>query len=471
MSATRRLGGLRAPDFVARTIADPIPDNEVFRKLLLYTPLLWLLGALSIAGIVVLFRAVLRSWPRGRATNTVVFAWLAIGVAQAGCSIFNGILQEDLGLGLRNALSFSVLGWIFGGLAIAMGAAWNLAGPKPAQWVGYLGLYTLGLAAIALVAWSLIGDDLIFPTPILAVFPNSNVARFYASIVLLHKEETLGESVVRLCLFYPWPPALGIGSACIALIVTRARDWRWRAPAAMGGLVGVVFSFSRLALGAGLAIALLLIFARLKRWMQWFAVFAIAATLWLLRIEGLDIVTLLTDAREAADSARAGSSFARQLIYDKSWQGFLDSPWIGNGWIGESVHRIESLPIGSHSTVFGLLYTGGIVTFGCFCAAALLTGAALLRCFLRARGDARDDALVGVALFVFLLACCPYESLFSLTLPCLWVFAWLGGCLAILGPPGTPVTIQRLRSSGARLDPVPIRIRSSTSLSSPEESL
>jgi hypothetical protein len=113
----------------------------------------------------------------------------------------------------------------------------------------------------------------------------------------------------------------------------------------------------------------------------------------------------------------------------------LQSPIIGHGWIGESVHLKEVLPIGSHSTVYGLLYIGGIPSFFTFVVAMLLTFTALGQRLLssRANDPRRTRILVGLGLTLCLTMYCPYEALFSLTLPCLLLFTFIGGCLRAKG--------------------------------------
>jgi O-antigen ligase len=117
------------------------------------------------------------------------------------------------------------------------------------------------------------------------------------------------------------------------------------------------------------------------------------------------------------------------LIYEKSWEGFLRSPLFGYGWIGPSVHPKEMLPIGSHSTIYGLLYTGGLLTFGAFAIALAMTLLAGMIRLLTVSADRRDEIIVMILLSGTLLIFCKYESLFSVTLPCSYIFAFIGGAL------------------------------------------
>ena len=146
---------------------------------------------------------------------------------------------------------------------------------------------------------------------------------------------------------------------------------------------------------------------------------------------GFDPIQKIKEVQDSVNGARAGSSLARELIYEKSWEGFLQSPIIGHGWIGDSVHRKETLPIGSHSTIYGLAYTGGLPTLAAFLFAMSMTLLALAWRFLRLAYDdpRRSSVLVGLGLALCLAAYCRYEALFNLTLPCLFLFTWIGACL------------------------------------------
>jgi len=67
----------------------------------------------------------------------------------------------------------------------------------------------------------------------------------------------------------------------------------------------------------------------------------------------------------------------------------------------------------------------------CFVLAMLTTFAAVLLGLYRQRGDAGafNNGLVGLCLLLALVLFCPYESLFSLTLPVLYLFTWIGGAI------------------------------------------
>lgn len=418
----------RAPGLIPR-------GAPLFHLFLKSVPYVWCLGILTPLAALMLIRMAAERWPRGMLINLVVFSWFAIGASQFVAAFLNGIALDNIGKGLASCLGFGVTGWIFGGLAIAVGAAHGLGGARSVRATTWLGGYILILATIAAVA-RMAGLHALYlaPTPAQLFLPKSPSVQFYASTLVFQTEETLGEASTRLILFFPWATGLGLGGLAIAFISTLERDFRWRLIGFAGGAVGVVFSWSRIAIATLVGVGAILAFFRLPRLWRLAVAGLLLVMLFVLALDGINPFAQVSDARSVANQARAGSSLARDLIYQKSWEAFLQSPIIGYGWVGESVHRIETLPIGSHSTIYGLLYTGGLPTFLAFAVAMLITFVAILWRVLTCDSGAssrRNELLVGLGLVLCLAAYCPYEALYNLTLPCLFLFTWIGGCLDV----------------------------------------
>jgi O-Antigen ligase len=420
------------------TVRKGAPNGEwLFGSYLRATPLLWVFGVLTPAGALLLIRLAWLRWPRGRAINTVVGFWCLIGATQAMATLTYGVLTGATSAGVRNLLAFGVVGWVFGGLAIAVGAGYQLNGATAIRATTWLGGGIIVLALVASVARMRGASDLyIWPTPASMLLPNSTSVDFYTAALVFQTEETFGEVTTRLVTFFPYATGLGLGGLAICLISLHDRNWRFRIIGSLGGAIGVVFSWSRIAIACLAVAAIITLFLRMSvRWrLVPIGMCVIAFTA--LSMCGVDLVGKVQRFQTDVDNARAGSTLARELIYQKSWEGFLQSPIIGNGWIGASVHPKEELPIGSHSTVYGLLYTGGAVTFGAFAFAMLTTLMVVGYKLLRTKFGTPERArlLTAFCLAVGLLLYCPYESLFSLTLPCLFLFTWIGACIAEPNP-------------------------------------
>jgi hypothetical protein len=393
-----------------------------------FAPFLWLLGILhASAAAMMLTSAVFRRWPQTFAVNLLIWLWLATGVFQALASVLNGMLQSDLQLGMRNALSFTAIGWLFAAMGIATGAASSLTGPQAARLYARLAVYTLVLGILTLTAAHAGFKLPSISTPVSMISSTSEVLRQYGGVKFLHDEITLGSQTTRLVLMYPWAPALGIGSLGLLLISSRCDQLGWRVSGMAGGLLGVIFSWSRLAVLAAILAVTVLLLLRSPVWLRVAAGLTGAAALALAMLFGFDPFSLADQLYGFLGKARAGSTLARDIIVDASWAGFLRSPWIGNGWIGESVHSIENLPIGSHSTVYGTLYTGGVLVFTAFALAmTAMLGVLVWRLAREKDSERRKDVEVAVCLAVILCVAARYESIYSLSLPCFFYFAWIG---------------------------------------------
>jgi hypothetical protein len=448
------------PGLSGQTASGPMVENGVFGKIrvrarskgwlrgapmfnafLRGIPVLWGLGALTPTGAAMLVKLAIERWPRGALINFVVYCWIAIAVSAACAAILNGIAIHDYAKGFGNAFGFGVVGWIFGALAIAAGAAHHLDDPKTVRATTWVGGYIIILGAIAGVAQMAGMQNLqLWPTPIGMILPKSPSVSFYTVTTIFQSEETLGEATTRLLLFFPWTTGLGLGGLTITFISMLEGNLRWRLIGVCGGLIAVVFSWSRIAIASLIVTGALLAFLRLSFRGRLAVLGVLLVAYFIASLDGFDPIEKIKQAQDSVNGARAGSSLARELIYERSWEGFLKSPIIGNGWIGESVHAKETLPIGSHSTIYGLAYTGGLPTLAAFVFAMSSTLLALAWRFLRLAYDdpRRSGALVGLGLGLCLAAYCRYEALFNLTLPCLFLFTWIGACLRSNEPVQSP---------------------------------
>ncbi|MFC7476223.1 glycosyltransferase [Dankookia sp. GCM10030260] len=79
---------------------------------------------------------------------------------------------------------------------------------------------------------------------------------------------------------------------------------------------------------------------------------------------GFDPVETGRSVYAALTEARSGSSLARYMVYELTWRHVLDSPLIGYGCVsGPAARWLPTMPLGSHSSFYGVLYRGGAPTF------------------------------------------------------------------------------------------------------------
>ncbi len=417
--------------FGAERTRPPLDGARLFQNFCFWTPVLWGLGALTICAALMVVRLAGTRWPRGAAINAVVASWLLIAGVQAATSLIHGLAVGHFAGELPNVFSLAVMGWVFGALIIALGSSFRLASPRTIRAVAWLGLYMLVLSAAALLMRTCAIPPPGFQmTPLGLLLPASNFGRFYMSALLYMPEATFGETTARLILFFPWYTALGLGAVSVVFISALDRNWKWRAAGMLGGAVATLFSWSRIAIFCLVIVGGFMLFMRLPRRLRMIAMCAGLAGICAAVMAGFDPISQADRAQTAVDTVRQGSNMARDLIYKESWAGFLQSPWFGNGLNFPPIRGIPSA-VGSHSTTYGLLFTAGVPGLAAFVLAMMTTLAALGWRYakLPPKSPERPAVLVGIGLVVCLALYCKFEAIYSLTLPCIVLFAWIGAAL------------------------------------------
>lgn len=405
-------------------------DNVITRALDKYirlTPVLWSLGLLVPLGMALLAYSVLRK-PRKIRIGATACLWWCVGFAQA-ISIFVNWFDSGSGAGylLYRLSSATVNGWFFLGAAIAAGQIYRLNSPKVVRSICVLGFYILVLGVISIGLALVSGkENLSVTSPIGMLLPGDLPAiesaftmRFFISDMIL------GKSMPRLILFYPWSACLGFAGIAVFFIAMQEKKLVWKLIGLCGGIVAVAGSMSRAAILAFLITGLLHIWLSWRSGYRWIALTVICVIA--VPIVALDVPVLryYWKFNASVTEARQGSSEARQMGYEESWRGFLQSPLIGHGWPGKPLSPNIPMPVGSHSTVFGLLYTGGLITFIPFCIAMLWTLTALF-CSGASRDPAARSALCSA---VSLCILCYGEGIYSFAVPALFAFCWMGAAL------------------------------------------
>jgi uncharacterized membrane protein YhaH (DUF805 family) len=408
--------------------ADPVAEACLFWYLVL-TPLWWMTGTLVPLGILGTAALFVRRPPRQPAIRLVAALWIAVGLAQALSVIVNWVALDGGGTSLLRGLgSFVTTGWIVIGLAIGVGAEAGLATPRVVRAIcvhaGWMLLFTgISLFTAHGLGW----PELIVPSPLALLLPGElPVVRFHLRMIFYQSDALLESRTMRLTLFYPWATGLALGGATALLVGTGDPRRGWRIVAAVAGVVAVLLSYSRSAILC-LAVALVILaFLRLSAPRQAFAVLLAGLATNLALLAGFDPVEAAREVQAGFTNLRPGSSFARALVYELSWAHFLDRPILGHGWMSGPVAAwLPSMPLGSHSSFYGVLYLGGVVTFATLCLAYLAT-LAVAAARLRDRGR---EAPVALVLLLLLGVVAIGEGINVLVPSLLATFLWLGGAL------------------------------------------
>lgn len=405
-----------------------------FARILRATPLLWVIGILPFCTPLWIVYSFLkdRCWKHLR--NPAVAGWFAIAVCQCLSTIINwGNTTEGLGSLLYRFLSAPISGWVFLGMLIALGKQIPFYDDdRLAKGVVLLGLHLLCLGLPLLLAGTIFGiTDLQWLTPVGHLIPPSlPSAQFEFTAQFLIPDDFVGQTMPRLVLFYPWPTCLGFAGAAILFIsLTICRRSAIRIAGICGGIFGVLASTSRAAIVGtigGLVVFAVLQMPRRKRPM---AILCIVTAVLLCVCAPLlfrtDPAGLVLGTKDDVSALRQDSSSARQALYDESYTRFERHPYLGYGWQGDILQDTIPLPIGSHSTIYGLLYTGGVVTLLPFLFVAIALGIQLLQ--NAHAGGQREHAAVGI--YIVLIVMCYGECLFSFAVPVFFAFLWIGGGL------------------------------------------
>lgn len=402
----------------------------MFHSYLCYTPILWIFGVLLPVGGLIVLRLL---FARKRILRMGLTAWLwcVAGLMQAISVVVNGISKDISGGSLLYRLvSSPVTGWVTLGLAIEVGRHYRLNSARLVRAVCILGGYilVLGLATLVFAVTSGL-EQLSLRSPVATFLPDSLPSvKDEFTLRFFLEGHFMGHSVPRLILFYPWSVCLGFAGIAIFFIALQERCFLPRQVGIWGGVVAVVGSMSRAAVVA------LLISWIVYHFRRAYPVYQVAALTVAIVIGGGFMAmgyqprSLFSEVNQSIARMREGSTEARDQGYQESWTGFIESPVIGQGWPGGVISEAIPMPIGTHSTFYGVLYTGGVLTFSAVCAAMLWTLLALFRQSSLRTGEHRSAFAIALALAIL----CYGEGIYSFSLPTLFAFCWLG---AALSPP------------------------------------
>jgi len=393
------------------------------------TPVLWVLGLLLPATILLLLYLTWRARLSRLVADGVAIPWFVVAACQ-GLSVTVNWWQGGLPFSdLLYRLTYTpVSGWLALGLALGAGRQLRLASPPVVRAAAIQGANFLWLGVLCFVLATVVHlPSLSFESPMAALVPESLPARAFYFVPRFYGEGDLLGGVPNLVLFYQWTSVLGFAGLATFFISANEPSLPWRIVGCLGCLTALVGSQSRGAY-TGFALGVLAyLLVKTVRTME----LRVAVVAALVCAVGLLVSEpgrkLLGAGVGVMHSLRSGSSEARLLGYEKSWEGFQESPFLGHGWPGEDVAKGIPMPLGTHSSVYGLLYTGGALTFLAFFFALASLLFNLLRRAIKAPSP---SARAGLAIGVGLATLSYGESLSSLALPLVVAFAFLGGCVA-----------------------------------------
>jgi hypothetical protein len=172
-----------------------------------------------------------------------------------------------------------------------------------------------------------------------------------------------GTNQIRLALFAPWAPALGIVSNIYFFLVREEPNRKWRWIGIIGCIAMTLLSVSRAANLCLITIPLITWF--LSNISKPVVHFVNGILSFFFGIFAVTLINFVETFEKQLNTARASSSRIRKLLADIAiyrWR--TEAPIWGHGATEEKGPGIVAyMPIGTHSTWSGLLYIQGLVGF------------------------------------------------------------------------------------------------------------
>ncbi|MEY2858642.1 MAG: hypothetical protein RLZZ74_2955 [Cyanobacteriota bacterium] len=341
-----------------------LPEKLIWYYLVCTYPIYYLGGQYLLAPLLGCFLALylVRQWwnqtpatPIDEQITIPVAVWIwIVGILMIEIALIIG--HFDFNLGLGKTISSTINRWLRTWMLFP---AFMLAGSlkiRPQLIYRAVCIVCIQSLLMAVIASGLNLPDVSYTSP-LRVFGGGNFYNVYAFGTLLDSGE------LRLILFAPWSPALGLVANVYFFLASQEKNPTLKWLGIIGAIAMIVGSVSRLAiicLPLTLAISwfLMNIYRPLVQLGTGLAAF-LAGFLAPTMINNLQL------AREEFSKSRAGSSRVRAVLGRIAlyrWQ--KEAFFWGHGSVGEHGPKVTGrMAIGTHHTWFSILYTHGLI--GC----------------------------------------------------------------------------------------------------------
>jgi hypothetical protein len=388
-----------------------LPEKLIWYYLVCTYPIYYLGGQYLLAPLLGCFLALYLVWqwwnqtpatPLDEQITIPVAVWIwIVGILMIEIALIIG--HFDFNLGLGKTISSTINRWLRTWMLFP---AFMLAGSlkiRPQLIYRAVCIVCIQSLLMAVIASGLNLPDVSYTSP-LRVFGGGNFYNVYAFGTLLDSGE------LRLILFAPWSPALGLVANVYFFLASQEKNPTLKWLGIIGAIAMIVGSVSRLAiicLPLTLAISwfLMNIYRPLVQLGTGLAAF-LAGFLAPTMINNLQL------AREEFSKSRAGSSRVRAVLGRIAlyrWQ--KEAFFWGHGSVGEHGPKVTGrMAIGTHHTWFSILYTHGLI--GCLGLAVPLAWS-LVELVFKAQNS--QIAKVGLNIILVLIIFSGGENIDSLT--------------------------------------------------------
>jgi len=272
---------------------------------------------------------------------------------------YAGITDFNLGF---TALLRAILGWLTSTAIIPLYLLSGCLNIRPKliyRAVCILCLQSLFAIPIAYAAYAANLPGILYTSPIERLIQNGPIFHnvgFYTT--------DYGIDNVRLFLFTPWCPALGLVSNVFFFMALQEPNKKWRYIGIIGAIGMNIVSLSRAAL-VSLPLVLIIIWG-LKNFTRPGVQITTGVVSFIGGIFSTPLTNAATEFVDSFHGSRADSSRVRAALQRVGIEAWKEAPIWGHGTQKPGPPVLANLPIGSHHTWVGLLYTKGLVGFMAF---------------------------------------------------------------------------------------------------------
>ena len=364
---------------------------------------LWLIGGIYIVGSILgwalcalkIFETRIVAKQNTFKTNILVLSWL-IGASILLISLLIG--HYNFELGLLTTLKSSI-GWAKGW---ALFPLYIVSGFLPIR--KEIIIRSIALNSILMLAMVVIGvfvfafgiEGSIYTSPLRIVSPGNSDAFF--DFTLLYRD--LATNAIKVRLFAPWSPALGLLANTYFWIIINESDKRIRNIAILSVIVLCIMSVSRAALISITIIpSILYLLTRIKGYLLFYASSLLTT---IVSIYYDYIVAFVLDLWFLIRNTRIDSSRIRSLLTEISLQRWMDEAfWWGHGIVIQGPKLVENILVGTHNTWVHLLYAKGLIGLVAFLLPMAILLLLSLMSFLKNKDDKLSTSCLGIVLVLW----------------------------------------------------------------------
>ncbi len=345
---------------------------------------------------------------------TLVWVWV-VAMLMMEVALLVGHIDWSLGLGktIKSSIGWAK-GWALIALFILLGSMLRFNVALLSRACCIVAAQAIIFFIISLSVYIVGGPETLFVSPMRVFGPGPEYfeLRFFG----INPETQLP----RWFFFAPWAPATGLMSCLMLLICLSEEDRRWRFIGVAGCVLMVLLCQSR----AGLAIFILIVpmvyfLGRLR--VPW-VILLMATALPLLFLLGYPLIEYVLDSYQQIRDSRPGSTRVRSALANIAMQRWWhEAPIWGHGTVERGPKIVEHMPIGTHHSWYGLLFTKGIVG-----AASLAIPMLMTVVYLLVEAQRSAQAATGFGLIMVLVLYSFFENLEILAYLYWPALLWIG---------------------------------------------